>query len=90
VTDRYEIRFTRSAQRALAQELPEKVATAAFEFIAGPLAENPRRLGKPLGEPMVPLYSARRGGYRVIYRIADELLVVGVVSVIHRRDACPT
>ena len=33
----YEVVFTRSARRALERELPEKVATAAFEFIMGPL-----------------------------------------------------
>ena len=82
-----EVRFTRSAQRALASGLPEKVAAAAFEFINGPLAENPHRLGKQLQEPMRGLYSARRGEYRVIYRIVDGLLLIEVVSIVHRRDA---
>ena len=71
----------------MAHELPEKVATAAFEFIQGPLADNPHRLGKQLHEPMFPLYSARRGEYRVIYRIIDDRVVIVVVSVVHRRDA---
>ena len=56
MTDRYEVRFSRSALRALTRELPEKVATAAFEFIRGPLADNPRRLGTQLNEPLFPLY----------------------------------
>ena len=47
----YEVRFTRAAKRALAEELPEKVATAAWSFIMGPLRENPRRVGKQLVEP---------------------------------------
>lgn len=79
--------FTRSARHALEQDLPEKVATAAFEFIMGPLREDPRRVGKPLREPLAPLYAARRGEYRVIYRIVDARLVIEVVSVVHRRDA---
>jgi mRNA interferase RelE/StbE len=83
----YEVRFTRSARRALADELPEKVATAAFTFIMGDLRENPRRVGKQLVEPLYPLYSARRGEYRVIYRILDEVLVIEIVTVAHRRDA---
>jgi mRNA interferase RelE/StbE len=87
VTERYEIVFTRSALRALQQELPEKVATAAFEFITGPLRDNPRRVGKPLREPLAPLYSARRGEYRVLYRIIDARLVIEIVTVAHRRDA---
>jgi mRNA interferase RelE/StbE len=83
----YEVVFTRSARRALELELPEKAASAAFEFIMGPLRENPRRLGKPLREPLAPLYAARRGEYRVIYRIVDRRLVIEVVSIVHRRDA---
>ena len=82
-----EVVFTRSARRALELDLPEKVAAAAFEFIVGALRENPRRVGKPLREPLAPLFSARRGEYRVLYRILDTRLVIEVVSVAHRRDA---
>ena len=87
MTGPYAVRFSRSARRALTDDLPEKVATAAFEFITGALAENPRRLGKRLHEPLYPLYSARRGEYRVIYRIEDGELLIENVSVVHRRDA---
>jgi mRNA interferase RelE/StbE len=71
----------------LAEELPEKVAAAVFEFIIGPLADNPHRVGKQLKGPLFPLYVARRGEYRVIYRIVSDLVVIEVVSVVHRRDA---
>ncbi len=87
MTDRYEIVFTRSARRALEHDLPEKVAAAAFEFIVGALRDSPYRVGKPLREPLAPLYSARRGEYRILYRIDDGRLVIEVVSVVHRRDA---
>lgn len=83
----YEVRFTRSAKRALTHELPEKVATAAWNFIMGALRENPHRVGKQLKEPLYPLYSARRGEYRVIYRIADDHLIVDVVTIAQRRDS---
>ncbi|MFT4210888.1 MAG: type II toxin-antitoxin system RelE/ParE family toxin [Microbacterium sp.] len=83
----YEIVFTRSARRALEYDLPEKVAAAAFEFIVGALRDNPRRVGNPLREPLAPLYSARRGEYRVLYRIVDERLIIDIVSITHRRDA---
>lgn len=83
----YEVVFTRSARRALERDLPEKVATAAFEFIMGPLRQDPGKVGKPLREPLPPLFAARRGEYRVIYRIVDQRLVIGIVSVVHRRDA---
>jgi len=83
----YEVVFTRSARRALEHDLPEKVATAAFEFIMGPLRQDPRKVGKPLREPLAPLFAARRGEYRVIYRIVEQRLVIEVISVVHRRDA---
>lgn len=89
----YTVVFTQSARRALEITLPESVAAAAFEFIVGPLADNPRRLGRPLREPLAPLYSARRGEYRVLYRIEDDRLVIETVTIEHRRDVyhrrCP-
>ena len=87
MSDVYSARFSSSARRALSETLPEKVAAAAFEFIMGPLAENPKRVGKQLHEPLFPLYSARRGEYRVIYRVVNSELIVDVVSIAHRRDA---
>ena len=86
----YEVRFTRSARRALTKDLPEAVATAAFEFIRGPLSANPRRLGKQLNPPLFPLYSARRGDYRVIYAIIDQIVVIEIIAILHRRDAYRT
>jgi mRNA interferase RelE/StbE len=87
VNGRYGVRFTKSAKRALTHELPEKIAAAVFEFIIGALAENPQRCGKQLTEPLHPLYSARRGEYRVIYRIVEEQIIIEIVSIVHRRDA---
>lgn len=83
----YEVVFTRSARHALEITLPESVAAAVFEFVVGPLAANPTRLGRPLREPLAPLYSARRGEYRVLYRIEDARLVIEIVTIEHRRDA---
>lgn len=44
---RYTIDLTRPARRALAEQLPLDVAVAVTEFLAGPLADNPHRVGKP-------------------------------------------
>lgn len=86
MTHEFRIVLTARARRALEQELPESVAAAAFEFIAGPLRTNPRRVGRMLREPLAPAYSARRGEYRVVYRILDDVLVIEVISIAHRRD----
>lgn len=64
--------------------LPEKVAAAVIEFVYGTLAQNPQRVGKPLRFELEGLHSARRGDYRILYRIDD---VVTVVAVEHRADA---
>lgn len=87
MSEAWRVVFTRSARRALESTLPESVAAAAFEFIVGPLASNPHRVGKPLREPLAPLYSARRGEYRILYRIEEDRLVVEIITIEHRRDA---
>lgn len=81
------VRLSAQARRALSHDLPESVAVACFEFIYGPLAENPRRVGKQLREPLHPLYSARRGEFRVVYDIRPAEVLVEVVTIRHRRDA---
>ena len=82
----YPLRTTPTVRRALAETLPEAVAAAACAFITGPLLEQPHRVGKQLLPPLDDRFSARRGTYRVIYRIDDEAHVVTVVDIGHRRD----
>jgi mRNA interferase RelE/StbE len=67
--------------------LPEKVATAVVEFLYGSLAENPHRVGKPLKLGLAGLHSARRGDFRLLYRIDDARRRVEVVAIEHRSDA---
>jgi mRNA interferase RelE/StbE len=51
----------------------------------GALTDNPQRVGAPLRKPFEGLWRARRGEYRVRYRIEEELITV--VDISHRRDA---
>jgi mRNA-degrading endonuclease RelE of RelBE toxin-antitoxin system len=83
----YAVRVSRQARRSLTDELPPAVAAACLEFLSGALADNPHRVGKPLRPPLAPLYSARRGEFRVIYDIREAEVVVQVVTIRHRRDA---
>jgi mRNA-degrading endonuclease RelE of RelBE toxin-antitoxin system len=83
----YRLRVTAPAARALSNDLPEKIAAPAYEFITGALLADPRRVGKPLVAPMTPAWSARRGQYRVLYLVDDAEGVVTVTAVRHRRDA---
>jgi mRNA-degrading endonuclease RelE of RelBE toxin-antitoxin system len=88
--DPYELRTTSTVRRALSETLPEAVAAAAYEFITGLLVKEPYRVGKRLLPPMDDRFSARRGTYRIIYRIDDKNRIVTVVDVDHRRDAYRT
>ena len=84
---RYTVVFSRQARRNLHENLPLAVAAAAMETINGPLASRPHRVEKPLDEPFDGYYSARRGTYRIIYRINEDKRVVEISSIRHRRDA---
>jgi mRNA-degrading endonuclease RelE of RelBE toxin-antitoxin system len=81
----YAIAWTSPARRALAR-LPEKVATAVVEFLYGSLAAAPYRVGKPLKLGLEGLHSARRGDYRVIYRVDGHRRRVEVIAIEHRSD----
>jgi mRNA interferase RelE/StbE len=81
------LRTTPTVRRALSETLPETVAIAAYEFMTGPLLQQPYRVGKRLLPPLDDRFSARRGTYRIIYRVDDKAAVVTVVDVAHRRDA---
>lgn len=84
--DRYEIVVARPAATTIAEELPESVASAVIELITAPLLDSPRRVGVALKNEGEGLWSARRGTYRVLYRIDDTRREVVVLRVAHRRD----
>jgi hypothetical protein len=52
--------ITPTARRQLIEHLPEAVARAAYEFIVGPLLDNPYRVGKQLRPPPNDRRSAHR------------------------------
>ena len=81
----FEIHWAAPARRAL-RRLPEKVATAAVEFIYGSLASNPSRVGRPLRFELEGMHSAHRGDYRVVYRIDGRRRRVEVLAIDHRAD----
>jgi len=83
----YRVVVTRTAARQLAERLPEAAAAACVEFIFGALADNPSHVGAALRRPFAGHWRARRGEYRVRYRIDDNTGTVYVLDVDHRRDA---
>ncbi len=83
----FRVVVTRTAARQLAEHPPKAAAAACVEFLFGPLADNPRRVGAPLRPPFAGQWRARRGEYRVRYRIDTTTQVVCVLDIDHRRDA---
>jgi mRNA interferase RelE/StbE len=81
----YQVTIAPTAARQLHERLPEAVAWACFEFIAGPLADDPHRVGAPLRKPFEGQWRARRGEYRVRYTIDDDTQIVYVLDIDHRR-----
>ncbi len=47
--------------------------------------EDPRQLGQPLKGPLVALWRYRVGDYRVVCELRDEVLVVLVLRIGHRK-----
>ena len=90
MSERYRLRIAQPAARALAETLPEKVATAAYEFIIGTLLDNPHLVGKPLDPPMAPAWTARRGTYRILFLLDESQHIVEVTAIRHRSDAYRT
>jgi mRNA interferase RelE/StbE len=79
----YSIDFSRKAQKKL-DKLSDVIANPILSAI-GDLAENPRPKGykKLKGRPG---YRIRVGDYRVIYEIFNEILLIDVVDLGHRKD----
>jgi mRNA interferase RelE/StbE len=81
---RYEIQFTRAAERELAS-LPGDDLRRVDAAILG-LADDQHPPGSKKLKGVEDLYRIRVGDYRVIYTVESKRLVVLVVNVGNRRD----
>lgn len=90
MSEPYQLVVKAQARRALEHQLSPSTAFAVWKFIAGPLLENPQRVGKQLvSPPFRGDWSARRGHYRVSYWIDDEKHTVTVIDIADRSDIYP-
>jgi len=83
----YEVVLAPAVAQRLTDELPEAVARACCEFLLKPLAGNPRKAGIRHAAPHDSLWRARRGDYRVRYRIDETSSRVYVLDLSHRLEA---
>jgi mRNA-degrading endonuclease RelE of RelBE toxin-antitoxin system len=88
--DPYELDLAPAARRVLEvgppRGLPLAIAVAVGNFVRGPLLAEPYRVGKALTFDLDGYRAARRGDYRVIYRIDDDKHIVNVLRIEHRAD----
>lgn len=90
MNDRYDVRLTPPAMRGLSK-LPPRIADAVIRFLDGPLAENPYRVTKPLGNELAGMRSGYVGvAFRVLISIEDGEKIVYVQRIAHRADAYRT
>lgn len=79
----WSVQLSPAAVRAL-DRLPHKVATVIVEFVTTTLPTDPYRLSKPLRFELIGWHVARRGDYRVIFRILDDDRTMYIGRVEHR------
>ena len=79
----YHAVLTASALRSL-HSVPPRVAEPLVAFIFGSLASDPRRRGKPLQRELAGRWAARRGDYRIVYRLDDDTTTMYVLKIAHR------
>ena len=70
-------KLDRQAQKDVIAYLEKRIATRL----------DPRRFGKPLKANLAGLWRYRVRDYRVLCQIKDQMLLVLVVSVGHRKNA---
>ncbi|QSB16874.1 type II toxin-antitoxin system RelE/ParE family toxin [Natronosporangium hydrolyticum] len=83
---RWKVKIQAAAQRALAEDLPLGVATAALEFIQHVLPANPYRVGGELSGRYAGQHSAHLGEYRIVYQVYPEDRLIRVKSIRRRAD----
>ena len=80
----YRIEWIRSALKELNQ-LPQSIITRVLAAVES-LAENPYQSGARKLAAAEHSYRLRVGDYRVVYSVDDNVLIVEIVRVGHRKD----
>lgn len=84
-TPEYRPVLTAAALRSL-QAVPPRVAEPLVAFVFGSLAQEPKRRGKPLQGELTGRWAARRGDYRIVYRLDDDAKAMYVLRIARRAD----
>ncbi len=84
---RYVVKYTSTAAKQL-KKMDKKIAAFILAYIEEKLVncENPRLYGKALRGEMNDKWRYRVGDYRILAMIQDNLLIITVVEIGHRKD----
>lgn len=80
----YTVIFTSAARRDV-KRLPKGIQKEVIQA-AESLATEPRPEGCEKLEGSSDIFRIRRGDYRILYQIADNILTITVVRARHRRE----
>jgi mRNA interferase RelE/StbE len=81
----YKLLIKRSAAKELAA-IPGKKERQRLVHRIQALADDPRPPGAEKLSGTRDKYRVRQGDYRILYEIEDEILVVEIVKIGHRKD----
>ena len=83
----WKVEFDNRARKEL-RKLDKSAQNRILKWVREELAtdKNPRRTGKNLRGTMQGLWRYRIGDYRIISQIQDELVIILIVRISHRKD----
>jgi mRNA interferase RelE/StbE len=86
MTKNYKIQFNKNCVKDL-EKIPNPFRKNIEKRI-NELAYEPRPIGckKLQGSDKVPLFRIRCGDYRIVYTIHDDVLLIVVIDIGHRRE----
>lgn len=84
---KYKVEYTKTAVKQL-KKMDRKIVAFIISYIEDKLVgcENPRAFGKSLQGNLSDKWRYRVGDYRILAKIEDEMVIITIVEVGHRRD----
>ena len=83
----YKVVYSKTAVKQF-KKMDRSIAAFILSFIEEKLVdcENPRAYGKALQGSLSEIWRYRVGDYRILAKIEDQLLVITVVEIGHRKS----
>lgn len=81
----WKIEYTKTAREQL-KKLPKDISLRITKYMDGRAANSPREYGKAMKGEYSGCWRYRVGDYRVVCSIHDDVLVVEVIRVGHRKE----